>query len=128
MIDNQKIRPLAIYQLLKNHTDSSVVLGTFEIAQTLNLEGLPTSIKEVKEDVKLLKEWGFGICEVKGEDAYYVSNKIFSDDELCSLIDAIESTTSITESKATELINKLARLAGFGSAESFKKRTGFDSK
>ena len=71
MIDNQKIRPLAIYQLLKNHTDSSVALGTFEIAQTLNLEGLPTSIKEVKEDVKLLKEWGFGICEVKGEDAYY---------------------------------------------------------
>ena len=59
MKDTQKIRPLAIYQLLKNCTDSAHPMGSFEIANTLNLEGLPTSIKEVKEDVKLLKEWGF---------------------------------------------------------------------
>ena len=122
MKENQKIRPLAIYQLLKNHTDSSVALGSFEIAERLNLEGLPTSIKEVKEDLKLLKNWGFGIMEVDGEDRYYLNVRVFTDAELRVLIDAVESASFITEKKTAELIGKLSSLAGFGRAESLKKK------
>lgn len=125
MKENQKIRPLAIYQLLKNHTDSSLAIGSFEIAQTLNLEGLPSSIKEVKEDLKLLKDWGFGVNEVQGEDLYYLTSKIFSDAELRILIDAIESSTFITEKKTLELVRKLSTLAGEGRADLFRNRPGF---
>ena len=127
MKENQKIRPLAIYQLLKNHTDSSVALGSFEIAERLNLEGLPSSIKEVKEDLKLLKNWGFGIMEVDGEDRYYLNVRVFTDAELRVLIDAVESASFITEKKTAELIGKLSSLAGFGRAESLKKKQGIIS-
>ncbi len=127
MKEEHKIRPLAIYQLLKNHTDSSVALGSFEIANTLNLEGLPSSIKDVKDDLKLLKEWGFGVSEVPGEDLYYISTKIFSDAELRILIDAVEASSFITEKKTNELVVKLSRLAGEHKAESFRKNRAFKS-
>lgn len=125
MKENQKIRPLAIYQLLKNHTDSSVAIGSFEIAQTLNLEGLPSSIKEVKDDLKLLKEWGFGVCEIAGEDLYYLNAKIFTDAEIRVLIDAVESSIFITEKKTDELVRKISGLAGAGRSESFRNKSGF---
>ncbi len=127
MKENQKIRPLAIYQLLKNYTDSTVAIGSFEIAQTLNLEGLPSSIKEVKEDLKLLKDWGFGVNEVRGEERYYVSTKVFSDAELRILIDAVESSAFITEKKTDELVGKISRLAGERRAESFVNLSKFST-
>lgn len=127
MKENQKIRPLAIYQLLKNHTDSSVAIGSFEIAQTLNLEGLPSSIKEVKDDLKLLKDWGFGVNEVQGEDLYYLNTKVFSDAELRIIIDAIESATFITEKKTMELVRKISRLAGESRAQSLINKSSFST-
>lgn len=127
MKENQKIRPLAIYQLLKNHTDSSVAIGSFEIAQTLNLEGLPSSIKEVKDDLKLLKDWGFGVNEVQGEDLYYLNAKVFSDAELRIIIDAIESATFITEKKTMELVRKISRLAGESRAQSLINKSSFST-
>ncbi len=127
MKQEQKIRPLAIYQLLKNHTDSSVALGSFEIANTLNLEGLPSSIKDVKDDIKLLKDWGFGVSEIPGEDLYYISTKVFSDAELRILIDAVEASSFLTEKKTKELVLKLSRLAGEHRAESFRKNSTFKS-
>lgn len=117
MKDNQKIRPLAIYQILKTHTDSTSALGSFEITETLNLQGLPSSIKEVKSDLKLLKEWGFGICEVPGEDLYYLSVRLFSDAELKILLDAVQAASFITEKKTLELTEKLSSLAGASRAE-----------
>lgn len=124
MKDIQRIRPLAIFQLLKNYTDSTVALGSFEIANTLNLEGLPTSIKEVKEDVKLLKDWGFGVVEIEGEDRYYVPLRLFTDAELRVLLDAVEASSFITEKKTKELTDKITTLAGVGRAKkNAKKKT-----
>ncbi len=125
MKENQKIRPLAIYQLLKNRTDASSAMGSFEIAERLNLEGLPSSIKEVKEDLKLLKNWGFGISEIEGEDLYYLTNKVFNEVELRILVDAVEGASFITEKKTSELISKLATLAGVSKSEMLKNRTAF---
>lgn len=120
MKDTQKIRPLAIYQLLKNCTDSAHPMGSFEIANTLNLEGLPTSIKEVKDDVKLLKEWGFQVGEVQGEDAYYILGNLFDSAELRVLIDAVSAASFISEKKSDDLIKKLSILGGARKGEIYK--------
>jgi len=53
--------------------------------------------------------------KVKGyhtENAFYVSDRSFSEPELKILADAVQAASFVTEKKTNELVNKIAHLGG----------------
>lgn len=73
-------------------------------------------------DVQTLNEQGYEVqsCQVSKAKGYYIADRSFNIPELKVLIDAVEASHLLTESKTQELIDKIAALAGSNQAEVLK--------
>lgn len=119
----RKVKLLKLLELLRQHTDEQHPLTTNQICAAMGDMGIPCDRRIVTQDVASLNELGYEIMSmmVGHEKAYYVADRNFSVPELKILIDAVQASSFITEKKSTELIEKLAALAGSHRAEVLKR-------
>lgn len=108
-----KLRPLYLLKLLYEHTDENHPLKTGEIVSFLEEQyGIQTQRTRVSQDIDALERFGFEIGRYKGQSvSYYFDRRLFELPELKLLIDAVVSSSFITEKKSAELIQKLTSLA-----------------
>ena len=111
---NGKLRPFYVLRLLYEQTDESHPLSTGEIVDLLDVKyGIKTQRTRIPQDVDALERFGFEIGRQKSQStSYYFDSRLFELPELKLLIDAVESSSFITdtEKKSAELIQKLTSL------------------
>jgi predicted DNA-binding transcriptional regulator YafY len=120
--NDQKIKLLKLYELLKLETDEGHPLTTREICEQLGDIGITCDRRTLSKDIALLNEYDYEIMSVMigHEKAYYVEDRRFSIPELKILIDAVQAANFITEKKTNELISKIAALSSSNKAEVLK--------
>lgn len=113
MDSETKLRPLYLLKLLYELTDEDHPLTTGELISLLDEKyGIKTQRTRIPQDIELLGHLGFDIGQVRGQsNSYYFDARLFELPELKLLIDAVESSSFITEKKSAELIQKLTSLA-----------------
>lgn len=108
-----RIRPLKIYEILKKETDEDHPMGTEELRAKLLEFGIDSHRTTIYADIELLNECGYEImCRRGRSNLYHVADRSFNDPELRILMDAVQAASFITEKKSTELVDKIAELAG----------------
>lgn len=118
----QKIKLLKLLELLRQETDEQHPLTTNEICKRLNAMNISCDRRTLATDVQTLNEQGYEVqsCQVSKAKGYYIADRSFNIPELKVLIDAVEASHLLTESKTQELIDKIAALAGSNQAEVLK--------
>ena len=119
----QKIKLLKLYELLRNETDENHPISRRDLCTRLNELGISSNVRTLSLDIEVLQENGFEIMSFlkDKERFYYIPERELTIPEIKILIDAVQAASFITEKKTTELIEKVAALAGSHSAELLKK-------
>lgn len=112
-MDNEaKLRPLFMAKILYERTDEDHYLTTAQLIKILEEEyGIKSHRQTIKSDIDILKKFGMEIEEVKStQNRYNAYGRKFDQAELKLLIDAVESSKFITQSKSNELVRKIETL------------------
>lgn len=112
-MDNEaKLRPLYLAKILYERTDEDHYLTTAQLMKILKEEyGINSHRQTIKSDIDVLTKFGMKIEEVKStQNRYNAFGRKFDQAELKLLIDAVESSKFITQSKSDELAEKIGTL------------------
>lgn len=118
----QKIKLLKLMDILLAETDEEHPLSTSRLCSKLAENNISCNPKTLSKDIKTLNEQGYEVMStmVGHEKGYYIEDRNFSVPELKILIDAVQAASFITSKKSTELISKIADLAGMHRAKELK--------
>lgn len=109
---NQKLKLVALRDILMKYTDEQHGLSTNEIIEKLAAYGISAERKSIYDDLELLGNYGLDICSTRDKTTrYYIGERDFELPELKLLVDAVQSSKFITEKKSRELIRKVESLA-----------------
>ena len=127
---NKNLRTLLVKEIIYELTDNDHYLTAGEIIDVLkDRYGITTTRQRIYEDIDLLNDAGFDIeCIRSSQNKYHVVSRDFDIAELRILIDAVESSKSLTCSRSMELAKKIANLAGPCAAESLISSIDFHSR
>lgn len=121
-INANRVRVLKLWEMLNRETDEDHRITTEEIRDRLAKEGIECERRVVYNDIKALCDNGYEVMTKRGVgNEYYVADREFSVPELLILMDAVQAASFITEKKTSQLIDKLAGLAGSRKAEVLKQ-------
>ncbi len=123
VVNNGKLRPLRILELLREETDAAHPLSTAQIEQILRERwGIETYRITIQNDIATLVAAGYEIETVRStQNRYYMSSRPFELPELKLLIDAVESSKFITARKSRVLTEKLTALASRSEAGQLRR-------
>lgn len=106
-----KLRILHIYKMLMEETDTDHYVTIQQIITQLEQYDITAFRKTVISDIEQLMKFGVDIvCVKSSQNRYYIRNRIFTLSELKLLVDVVEASQFITQSKSAELIGKLSDL------------------
>lgn len=121
-IADQKIRLLALYDLLQSKTDEDNPMATQEIIKALEAQGISVSRKTLYDDIELLNKYGYDVICVRGRsNRYFVGERKFERPEVQMLLNAIGATQVLSANKTEVLIQKLLELLGIGEASQIRE-------
>jgi len=111
--DKQKMKLLYLVKILTENTDDNHGMSMQDILDALAKEDIKAERKSIYSDVATLKEYGYDIdCVKNGKNyEYKILSRNFELPELKLLVDAVQSSKFITESKSNKLIKKIEGLA-----------------
>lgn len=119
--ENQKIKLLKIYDILRTETDKEHPIGTNDLLQRLRDEGIQCERKALASDIALLNEFGYGIQVRRArQNLYYLASRDLSLHAIRFLIDATQSAAFLSKTQTKEIVSDLAMLAGTNKAEVLK--------
>lgn len=123
MDNNAKLRPLYLAKILYEQTDEDHSLTTMQLIRILDEQyGIKAHRQTIKTEIDLLRQFGMEIEEVKStQNRYNIYGRRFDLPELKLLIDAVESSKFITQSKSKELVAKLATLTSEHASDTVKR-------
>ena len=121
---NQKLKLYYLSRIMLERTDDEHMITMPEIRQALEAYGVTADRKSLYDDMEALRVLGIEVLGEKvGRNYYYhVCGKQFEIAELKLLVDAIQSSKSITENKSNKLIRKLAGMASNYEASQLKRQ------
>ena len=121
---NQKLKLYYLSRIMLNQTDEEHMITMPEIRKALETYGVTADRKSLYDDMEALRILGVDVIGEKvGRDYFYhVGGKHFEIAELKLLVDAIQSSKSISEKKSNELIKKLTAMASKYEAEQLKRQ------
>lgn len=119
----QKQKLLFLQKILLEQTDDTHKITGPELIRQLSLYGISAERKTIYDDVASLIESGLDVCvERSGHfNVYYVASRLFQDEELIVLADAVASSKFLTQKKSAELIKKLQTLTSVHNAKQLKR-------
>ena len=110
---DNRIRILYLFQMLQKYTDETHYLTTSQIMKLMQEQhGIKIHRTTVPRDIEVLRAAGIEVLSMRTKVMnYYLTDRTFSVPELRLLIDAVQSSKFITESKSQGLIEKLYSMA-----------------
>lgn len=109
--DNQKLKILYILEYLRKNSHEETPVRAAELIAMLDRHGIRCDRKTVYSDIAALQDFGVDILSYPGRNGgFYIASESFDLAELKLLIDAVQSSRFLTESKTRELIEKLCTL------------------
>lgn len=123
MENESKVRVLYLYKILNELSDEEHPISTVELIKLLNEKyGVQAHRITVSKDIGVLEQCGVDVITINTtQNKYFIGARLFELPELKLLIDAVESSKFITESKSDELVAKLSKLASINQAEKLKR-------
>ena len=121
--DDPRLRLLYLYRILHRYTDVEHPLSTNQIRDILLKEyGITMHRTTLPSDMALLQSAGIPV-QVRRSSVmlYHLEDSQFELAELKILIDAVESSKFITETKSRRLVEKLLSLTSENNAEKLKR-------
>ena len=122
--ENQKLKLLYLYDILKERTDEEHGISMSEIIKALDACGVRAERKSIYTDIQELNKYGADIVGDKEGKVYTyrLAGREFEMAELKLLVDAVQSSKFITGRKAKELIGKLEGLASVHEAKKLDRQ------
>ena len=109
---NQKIKLLALWDILLHNTDENRALSTDEIIALPKEKNIDVAHKVLHEDNSLLNEFGYEVLSYKKKSYYYyVITRPLETAEAVMLSDAVNAT-KLPETQKTSLIGRLSETSG----------------
>lgn len=130
-MDNEaKLRPLYLAKILYERTDEDHYLTTAQLMKILKEEyGINSHRQTIKSDIDVLTKFGMEIEEVKStQNRYNAFGRKFDQAELKLLIDAVESSKFITQSKSDELVEKIGTLTSKYRAQELNRNISVEGR
>ena len=130
-MDNEaKLRPLYLAKILYERTDEDHYLTTAQLMKILEEEyGVKAHRQTIKSEIDVLKKFGMEIEEVKStQNRYNVYGRKFDQAELKLLIDAVESSKFVTQSKSDELVEKIGTLTSQYRAQELNRNISVEGR
>ncbi len=130
-MDNEaKLRPLYLAKILYEQTDEDHYLTTAQLMKILKEEyGINSHRQTIKADIDVLIKFGMEIEEVKStQNRYNAFGRKFDQAELKLLIDAVESSKFITQSKSDALVEKLGTLTSNYRAQELNRNISVEGR
>ena len=123
-------RILLVLKYLWENTDESNPATLADINAFLMECGFPKpDPRPIKKDIDQLCELGVDIvCDRKTQNRYFVASRHFDTAELKLLIDAIQSSRSVTKTKSRNLIRKLAFFVNPGQKNLLRRQLYVDQR
>ena len=119
----QKQKLLYLQKILLEQTDESHKLSGPELISQLALYGVSAERKTIYDDVATLCEAGLDVVTERHghSNVYYVASRLFQEEELYVLADAVASSKFLTQKKSNELIKKLQQLTSKHHAQHLRR-------
>ena len=114
--ENQKIKLLKIYDILRTESDEDHPIGTNDIIARLAEQNICCGRKSLSSDIELLNTYGVQVTRSK-QNMYYLANRDIDIHTIRFLIDATQSATFLSKKQTKEIVSGLAMLAGTNKAE-----------
>lgn len=120
---SQKQKLLILQKILLTETDENHPLSVNELIQKLALYDIKAERKTIYDDIATLASVGLDIVVDKRghSNVYYVGSRLFQDEELLVLADAVASSKFLTVKKSNELIKKLQSLTSKHNATNLRR-------
>ncbi len=116
--ENQKIKLLKIWEILRTESDEDHTVSTNELLARLADDGIDAERKAIYDDIKTLVEWGYPVeCKRTRVNEYFVRDTGFSTAELRVLMDSVQAANFVSVQNAKVLTYKIAALAGNNKGE-----------
>ncbi|MBE5906592.1 MAG: WYL domain-containing protein [Lachnospiraceae bacterium] len=120
--EKQKLKLLALRDILMEKTDSEHPLSTTQLVQELEKLGIHAERKSIYTDMMALEDYGIDIHTQRGRsNQYSIEYREFELAELKMLVDVVQSARFITEKKSRELISKLEHQASIHEAKQLSR-------
>lgn len=123
MQPRQKHKLLILRNILMEQSDENHKLSVADLIKKLGTYGINVERKTIYDDIATLQEAGTDIIAQRDghSNCYYVSSRLFQDEELLVLADAVASSKFLTQKKSNELIKKLQQLTSKYKAQQLKR-------
>ena len=120
---DQKLKIFYIRDYLEKHSHSDHPIPAAELIKMLREEhDISCDRKTIYADIEALQQYGLDIVSLQGPNGgYYLASRSFDLPELKLLIDAVQSSRYLTESKSRELISKLCELCSVHDAHLMRR-------
>ena len=121
--DNQKAKILYILDYLEKYSHEDHPVRASELIAMLERDhNISCERKTIYSDIATLQDFGVDIITLPGKNGgYYIGYRNFEPYELKLLIDAVQSSRYLTQSKSQELIEKLCRQCNIHDASLLKR-------
>lgn len=119
---NQRGKLLLLQRFLEENTDAEHPATMEQILSWLEANADVSNRKTVYEDLAYLRDLGLDIQSVRmGRGmGYYIGSRAFALSELKLLVDAVQSSKFITESKSMSLISRIEKLGSVHQARQLR--------
>ena len=112
MSNVNKKRLMEMMRFLYTMTDENHRVSTQELMEHLEEKNLGTNRKTLRQDIELLNEEGFDIVTVSSShNMYYWGSRLFDNNELKILIDAVALSGFVTAEENEKISEKLISMA-----------------
>lgn len=120
---NKKLKLLYLSRFLQEETDEQHPKTLQDMLSYLAAHGITAERKSVYDDLELLSLYGMDVQSVRGKTyGYFLGQRDFQLPELKLLIDVVQSSPFLTQSKSMELINKLEHLTSRPNARQLRRQ------
>lgn len=120
---NKKLKLLYLVRFLQEETDEQHPKTLQDMLSYLAAHGITAERKSVYDDLELLSLYGMDVQSVRGKTyGYFLGQRDFQLPELKLLIDVVQSSPFLTQSKSMELINKLEHLTSRPNARQLRRQ------
>lgn len=120
---NQKQKLLYLVKFLREETDETHPRTVQDMISYLASYDISAERKSIYDDLKLLEFYGMDIQSVKSKTfGYFLGERSFQLAELKMLIDVVQASPFLTQSKSMELIGKLERQTSRSNAKELRRQ------
>lgn len=122
-VSRQKQKLLTMKKLFETKTDEKHTITGNRLIEILGEYDIKAERKTIYDDIKTLCDSGMDIEITKDghSNAYYLAQRLFQDEELYVLADAVASSRFLTQKKSKELLRKIQSLTSEYKAKDLRR-------